>query len=760
MRGRAWLLPALLLAGPVLAGCGDRGDRGDVFRDAPVILISIDTLRSDRLPAYGYGKVETPAIDALGRDAIVYERAYSHYPLTLPSHVSILSGELPPVHGVRDNAGYPFKSADHPFLPRLLDAAGYDTGAAVSAVVLRPDTGLGEGFDFYDGDLRPAPGQSLDEVQRPGAETARVALDWIRERAGKPFFFFLHLYEPHTPFAAPEPFASRYADPYDAEIAAADAVVGEVIAELKRLEIYDRAIVILLSDHGEGLWDHGEGQHGIFLYRETLQVPLMVKLPGGKRGGTRVATAAQLVDVLPTVLAATGLDVPEKLPGTSLLALPPEGDTEPRQIYAETFYPRLHFGWSELTSLIEGSKHYIEAPEPELYDLAADPRETRNLVAAERRAYASLRDAMKGYERALAAPQQVDAETLKKLAALGYAGGSNAVREGPFPDPKTQKHVIKELEDGLLALSEKKHDRVVEIFGRLLRDNPNMQDIWGMYALSLHQLGRAEEAAAAYDRALELSGGSPSLALATAAKLVELGRLDEAEKRAELARAEDPQGTYEMLARIALARRDPAKAMTLMREAVAAGQASETLRRQMAMTLAERGSPGEAVEVLQPVVPEAEPATLNVLGLALSDTGRHAEAVEILQRSAAKDPRNAQALEHLGVVTLRLGRAAEAEGHLRRALELNGRLAGAWNTLGVALYQTQRPGEAVAAWQKAVEIDPRQFEALYNLGLVAAGQGQRAEARRALRQFVATAPPQRFAADIQKAQGILREIGG
>ncbi len=747
---RAWALLALGLAS---LGCQDRGD---VFREAPVILISIDTLRSDRLPAYGYGKIETPAIDALSRDAVLFERAYSHYPLTLPSHVSILTGELPPVHGVRDNAGYPFTSAGHSYLPRLLGQAGYETGAAVSAVVLRPDTGLGAGFDFYDGDLEPEPGQSLDEVQRAGSETARRALDWIRERAGRPFFFFLHLYEPHTPFAAPEPFASRYADPYDAEVAAADAVVGEVIAELKRLEIYDRAIVILLSDHGEGLWEHGEGQHGIFLYRETLQVPLMVKLPGGKRGGTRVAAPAQLVDVVPTVLAATGLDIPEKLPGTSLFALP----EQPRRIYAETFYPRLHFGWSELTSLIEGPKHYIEAPQPELYDLAADPRETRNLVAAERRAYAGLRDAMKGYERALAAPQQVDAETLKKLAALGYAGGSNAVREGPFPDPKTQKHVIKDLEDGFLALSEKKHERVVEIFGRLLRDNPNMQDIWGMYALSLHQLGRAEEAAAAYDKALELSGGLPSLALATAAKLVELGRLDDAEKRAELARQRDPRGTYEMLTRIALARRDPARAMALMREAVAAGQASETLRRQMAMTLAEQGDPAQAVDILQPVAQDAEPATLNVLGLALSDSGRNPEAMQVLQRSAAKDPKNAQALEHLGVVALRMGRVAEAQEHLRRALELNDRLAGAWNTLGVTLYQTQRPAEAVSAWQKAVEIDPRQFEALYNLGLVAAGQGQRAEARRALRQFVATAPPQRFGADIQKAQGILREIGG
>ena len=245
-------------------------------------------------------------------------------PLTLPSHVSILTGELPPVHKVRDNAGYPFESAKHPYLPRLLKQAGYETGAAISAFVLRPDTGLADGFDLYDGELRPELGDTIDSVQRPGGETLQAALPWIRERAGRPFFFFLHLYEPHAPYEAPEPFASRYPDPYDGEVAAADAVVGDLVAELKRLGIYDRATVVLLSDHGEGLGDHGEGQHGIFLYRETLQVPLLVKLPGGKRGGERIAAPAQLADVTPTLLSLAGLEVPRELPG--LFSPGPSGD--------------------------------------------------------------------------------------------------------------------------------------------------------------------------------------------------------------------------------------------------------------------------------------------------------------------------------------------------------------------------------------------------------------------------------------------------
>ncbi|MES1210946.1 MAG: sulfatase, partial [Acidobacteriota bacterium] len=264
-----------------IAGCGGKGSA----KGAPILLISIDTLRSDRLPVYGYAKGSTPALDAFAKDAIVFERAYSHYPLTLPSHVSILTGQLPPEHKVRDNAGYPFEAAKHPYLPRLLKEIGYDTGAAVSAFVLRGQTGLSEGFDAYDGSLAPKPGETLDLVQRSGHDTLQAALPWLRGRAGKPFFHFLHLYEPHAPYTAPEPFASRFPDPYDAEVAAADQVLGDLFAELKKLEIYDRAVIVVLSDHGEGLGEHGEAQHGIFLYRETLQVPLLVKLPKSERGG-------------------------------------------------------------------------------------------------------------------------------------------------------------------------------------------------------------------------------------------------------------------------------------------------------------------------------------------------------------------------------------------------------------------------------------------------------------------------------------------
>ncbi|HZI63245.1 MAG TPA: sulfatase, partial [Thermoanaerobaculia bacterium] len=233
----------------------------------PVILISIDTLRSDRLPAYGYRGVATPAIDRLRRDGILFERAWAPAPLTLPSHASLLTGLSPDQHRVRDNIGYRLPGSGGKHLPQLLKELGYATGAAVSSYVVRGETGLAAGFERYDDELPTAQGELAVSAWRPGRQTVARALDWTRSVAGRPFFLFVHLFEPHLPYEPPEPFASRYPSRYDGEIAAADQAVGELVAELERLGVYDRALVILLSDHGEGLGEHGEQEHGILLYR-------------------------------------------------------------------------------------------------------------------------------------------------------------------------------------------------------------------------------------------------------------------------------------------------------------------------------------------------------------------------------------------------------------------------------------------------------------------------------------------------------------
>ena len=549
-----------LFALVLLAACTPKpGGEVAVPQGTPVILISVDTLRADRLPFYGFEGVETPALSALRRDAILYERAYAVTPLTFPSHATLLSGVLPVVHGVRDNVGYVLdkgriEKGELPYLPRLLQQAGYATGGAVSSFVLQRKTGISTGFDFYEDGVELRPTTGLGGQQRPGQETLKLALDWLRSSAGKPFFFFFHIYEPHTPYAPPEPFASRYADQYVGEVAAADAIVGELLDELKRLEVYDQALVVFLSDHGEGLGDHGEAEHGVLLHREAIHVPLLLKLPKGQRGGSTVAKPAALIDVAPTVLSLLGLERPAPLAGVSLVGLMDEGAPE-RRIYSETFYPRLHFGWSELFSLIDARHHYIEGPDPDLFDLIADPAEKTDILEQERRVYADLRKELAGFSRELAPPGAVDEETRQAMAALGYISGGSAASDGPLPDPKEKLGTLADLQAGFDHMGRKDFAGAVAAFRKVLADNPKMVDAWEFLARGLERLGRSEEALAAYREALKISGGAPHLAVSAASLYFALGRLEDAEAHARMALATNASFAHGLLAQIALQRK-------------------------------------------------------------------------------------------------------------------------------------------------------------------------------------------------------------
>jgi arylsulfatase A-like enzyme/Flp pilus assembly protein TadD len=666
------LAPALLLA----TACR----RGEVFPEAPVILISIDTLRSDHLPAYGYSEVETPSIDALRADGVLFTHAYSHYPLTLPSHTSILTGLLPPDHGVRDNSGYTLDLEKHPFLPRELKKLGYATGGVVSAFVLRGPTGLGPGFDYYEDGIETKKGAPLGGQQRPGAESLRLAGDWLRSVAGGKLFLFLHLYEPHTPYTPPEPFATRYRGrPYDGEIAAADALVGRLVAQLRELDLYDDALIVLLSDHGEALGEHGEEEHGIFLYRETLQVPLLLKLPGGRLAGETVTTPAQLVDVLPTVLSMVGATVPEGVAGKPLLAL--REDTSPRPIYAETFFARLHLGWSELTSIVQGDRHYIEAPTPELYDLAADPGETRDILASERRAFATLRRELGRFAKPLAAPEEIDPETAQKLAALGYLGSPTLdAGDGPLPDPKTQLHVLRDLIAASRHFFEKDYDRAVPALRRILAGNPRMQDPREQLAISLWRLGRFAEAAEEYETALELSGGSPQHALNLAALYQEMGRLEEARQHAELALSALPTQANWRLADLALAAKDLDAAERHAREAVTArgGQVQPLVG--LAQVLARRGKVDEALGLM-----------------------RQAES-ELGRREEREDPAGFHFV--YGDVLARLGQPEQAKRRFLEELRLYPESLDAQTRLAVLYVAEGNPREGIRVLREMVEKDP------------------------------------------------------
>jgi len=678
------MAPFLVLLAFGAASCRGRGEGREVgtFPRAPIVLISIDTLRSDHLPAYGYDKVATPAIDALAKDAVLYERAYSQVPLTLPSHLSILTGLLPGDHGVRDNVGYRFHGERLPFLPRLLKQAGYQTGGAVSAYVLRPETGIADGFDFYEGSIELRMSETLGRSQRPGAETLAAARPWIdKAAAGGPFFFFLHLYEPHTPYEPPEPFASRYAGrPYDGEIATADQVVGDLVAELKRLGVYDRAIVVLVSDHGEGLMDHGEQEHGILLYREALQVPLLLKLPGGRLGGTRVAAPAALIDVAPTLLALVGIRPQPSQHGGSLLALARPHPSS-RDIYSETYYPRLHLGWNELSSLVRDRFHLIQGPDPELYDLAGDPAERKNLRGDERRAFAALRKAIKGYGAPLKPPAQADEETARKLASLGYLGTATAAGAGPLPDPKAHVHTIQDFADALHSIGQQDYVHALPALQRLVAENPRMVDAWENLGEALQRMGRYEEAYAALKKAMAASGGVGHVALAMASVLIDMGRFDEAKTNAELGLETGPASAHSLLAQVALAKHDTA---TAEREAQAA--------------LAARGSR------LGPLI---------TLAQVRRDQGRLEDALQVTRQAEKELDQMKENRKFAGLFFIqgdllgRLGQTAEAEAAFQRDIADFPGDAKAYSRLAVLYAAQNRPQEAVATLKKMVDTNPQ-----------------------------------------------------
>jgi len=616
-----------------LLGC--HGSRGSIDGRAPIIIISIDTLRSDHLPAYGYRKVATPAIDRFRVDAILFEHAYSHCPLTLVSHASLFTGLLPADHGIRDNLGYDL-SPKATTLAQLLKSKGYATGGAVSAVVLRGETGIKRGFDFWEDTIDIDPTfLSIGRAQRSGDATRALAQKWIgeHEHDSQPFFFFFHIYEPHTPYEPPEPFRSRYASPYDGEVATADDVVGKFLDYLRSEGIYDRATILLMSDHGEGLGDHGEDEHGVLLYRETLQVPLLLKLPKGARKGTSVAAPVQLIDVFPTIASAFGA-APANLSGKSLLDV----DAKPaadRPIYSETYYPRLHFGWNDLHSLISGAKHYIHAGDPELYDLATDPAETRNVLLNDRRTYTALREQIKPYIKSAATPSAVDDEQKQQLIALGYVGSTVATApDAVLPDPKKNIGKANAISQAFRLFRDNKFEETLAVTNGLLRENPNMLDIWALQSRALSKLNRREEAIDAAKQGLRVSPNTASLAVTVANLSLELGRLDDAEAHAKLVLKQTPHDAHEVLARVALRRKDFAKA----REEANAAFDNDKNR----------------------------PGHLMLLGQIALEEGKIEEALSDFDQSAAlRQAKNQPALPRLnffrGDCLARLGRSDEAE---------------------------------------------------------------------------------------------------
>ncbi len=765
------LVAMLVLAVVATAGCSAEA-QVQVSRDTPVVLISIDTLRSDRLPAYGYDRLETPAIDRLRRQGVLFERAYTHVPLTLPAHTSILSGVLPPTHGVRDNLGYAVDPSSTPLLQQSLKSAGFATGAAVSAYVLRHATGLAAGFDVYLDDVEYSSGAGLQAIQRPGAETLEAVKPWLRSVAGKPFFLFFHLFEPHFPYDPPAHLAGRYSEPYDGEVVAADEVVGGLLRELEELGVYQSALIVLLSDHGEGLGEHGEDEHGLFLYRSTLQVPLIIKLPGNQRAGATVANPVQLIDVAPTILSLLGLPLDDRIEGGPLLGRSPaRTDNDP--IYAETYFPRFHFGWSELTSVIAGRYQLIDAPRPELYDLVNDPAQKKNLIRSSPDTGEQLRSKLARFDRSYREPEAVSDETRSRLQALGYVGQASVGTKQDLPDPKDGVGTLADLRAAYDRFAAQDYESAVGAFEAIVTANPLLEDAWEYLALSQLALGRVDDAVLTYRAAVESLPNAGRLSLRLAMLLYRLGRLDEAfvqanlaitfdpaaahillgqiafhrgdvetaEAEAREALAEDPSrpGPWLVLADVAVARGEPEAAVDLLSDAMTRGVTDDAVRAKLALTHIWMAHFDDAASVLSGFEDSDDPEILMAFAKLASAREQWSEARSWYEKVLRHDPHNLNAKLNLGLVLLTAGQAAEARPVLEDVVARNPQLFDGWNALGAACARQGDLQAAISAWERAFGLQPEALDVLFNLGLVHAQAGHLERAATAFEAYVAKA---------------------
>ena len=481
-----------------------------------VVFITIDTLRADHLGCYGYKQIQTPNIDALAAESFRFERAFTPVPVTLPSHTAIFTGTYPTFSGMHDFSGNKL-SPKQTTLASVLKQNGYATGAVLGSAVLDSRFGLNQGFDFYYDhfDFNRLQESNLEEMERPGNVVADVALDWLSKNAQGEFFLWMHLYDPHYPYRPPAPYSEQYKDrPYDGEIAFADAQVGRLIAFLKSKNLYRNTLIVLTGDHGESLGEHGEKTHGFFIYNATLHVPVLIHLPG-EMSGKVLGDLTNLADLMPTVLDELQIAAPKEVQGRSLAALLDTKKEDAASLYAETFLPRLHFNWSELRSVETEKYHYIEAPKPELYDVSADPGETRNLYADKKAVAQELKARLDNLVRQYSADQEMAEKTgldpammerLKSLGYAGFSGGSTPTANGAvLPDPKDRIQAYELISDGIADSQHGEYQSSTEKLVAALKVEPDSVPVHYLLGLNYYRLAQFAKAVEEFQRVLQLS---------------------------------------------------------------------------------------------------------------------------------------------------------------------------------------------------------------------------------------------------------------
>ena len=651
-----------------------------------VLLITIDTLRADRLGAYGFKEISTPNIDALASGGVMFNDATAHVPLTLPSHTAIMTGNFPSYHGVHDNGGF-YVDKKQVTMAEVFKQNGFSTAAFVGAFVLDSTWGLNQGFDtYYDNfELSKEERVGMASVQRSGEEVATQALQWLDQHKKERFFLWTHFYDPHTPYEPPEEYAKLYPNrPYIGEIAHTDAVVGRLISYLDQNGLRDNTVILLTADHGESLGEHRESTHAFFVYDATLHVPMILSAPEKELKEKRVLQQARSVDILPTLLQMAGVEVPETVQGRSLLHLVLESSKSILPSYAECYYPQYHYGWSRLLSLRDGNYKYIDAPRPELYDLRSDPKELTNVYDRNEEIATKMRAELRKIEEirfheALMAPGDIDDETHEKLAALGYVGafgGPTITDPLKLPDPKDKIDLFNQVSDAQTDSVDGKAEEAIAKFQQVLKSDPGIVDAQFMLGNEYFKQDRFPEALEAFQKTLELKPDYEFAVINMANTYRKMGKIEEALAGFEYFLSKNPDNT-QVLARI-----------------------------------------GE-------------------LHLSMQQSDK---ALEYLNRALKVSPDTSWVQNSIGLAYYQKKDYAEAEARFRKALELNPKINMAHFNLAQLYELKQDFPTAEREYVLELEASPKNFKAAFNLGRIYVGKGQLNQGIELLEKVVTLAP--------------------
>src|SRR4051794_11892925 len=718
--------------------------------DLNLLIVTLDTTRADRIHAYGFDGVETPNLDRLAHDGVLFEQAISSAPLTLPAHSSIFTGTFPPAHGVRDNGGFFLDEAQTTIAERL-QAAGFSTGGFVGAYVLDHKWGIAQGFQAYfdDFDLSKYQSLSLGSVDRPGNEVADKAISWLDGIGSKRFFGWVHFYDAHSPYDPPEPFNSRYAGhPYIGEIAFVDSQVGRLLAYLDAHHLADRTIVMVMGDHGESLGEHGEATHGFFVYQATMHVPLLIRAPYDTMAGRRVGDTVRSIDIVPTALELLGVKSADRFEGSSVVPLMTGAKKElGLAAYSEAIYPRFHFGWSDLRALTSGRYKFVAARRPELYDLQQDPGEAHNLYPERQALGDRMNQELIALEQRMAAnassPKaavEVDPDARARLAALGYVGtfvtAVSPDRTG-LADPKDKIQLFNLMTQAReTARHDKESDEGLHALERVVAEDPKVIDAWFMLGNEYYRRRQFARAIDQFKRALDLKPDYDVVVINMANAYRALGRDEEAMVGYRRFMELDPKNAqirYEA-AQILIDGGKLDEARRQLTEALALEPKLAAARNALGVLALRRGDLAGAEREIRAAIAEKADVRLAHFNLALlaEQQGDLTRAIAEYKAEIELHPNSYKAAFNLGRLHERMGNREAQVAEFKRALDMNPTFAEGYLFLAKAyLDQERRLGEAVQLARKGIELEPHgEYAPLghYIIADVFSREGRRSEA--------------------------------